>query len=444
MPTDLRSGLRRLADASGPASPPGDLWSRGVRRRRRVRATSALATGAVVLAAVLAGTAGWDGLVTDGAQPVADPAVPAIPDRLEPPGQWLPSVVEDGPIGPLAAIVGAERGSFWSLSTSTTTVGVSATTGEYRFLDLPNAFDDVSGLDATPPELSPDGRSVAYWTAQEGRPDRVGGFAVYDTVTGKVTSRSVPSELGLGPDALDWVDAETVLMAFGEVTERRGDGTTVSDIRDRLWTPDAGRLVESEPASSFFQAWPVPEGYAVAPSSRRIVTHSEETGRRIGVIRVTGDEGLRSLTVDPTGTTAAGFVERSSGPMELWVGDLETRDDEGRAAMRELPTDLRLVRPALGWQDATHVVVRASDADDVTGAYAVDVRTGEHTLVVREGPGNYQDYPAYAAALWQVPTVERPRPDRVVDPRLRAAGAGVAALALAGGLLVVRRRRARA
>jgi hypothetical protein len=178
MTTDLRDELARLADGTSPVAPPRDLWSRGVRRRRRTRVATALGTVAAVLAAVLISTVGWDAVRTTEPAPTATDGL-AIPSRLETPSKFT-ATTGDGPIGPLAAVAGAEQASSWLGGTTTGLVGVAAATGEYRFLELPDAVDagDDTLYGARQPALSPDGRSVAYWLRQADHPDRVGGFAV--------------------------------------------------------------------------------------------------------------------------------------------------------------------------------------------------------------------------------------------------------------------------
>ena len=98
----------------------------------------------------------------------------------------------------------------------------------------------------------------------------------------------------------------------------------------------------------------------------------------------------------------------------------------------------------VGWQDAEHVLVRGllpRPQRRWAGIYAVDVRTGDHQLLVSETRESWVGRPDYADSLWSRATAARPEPDRAYDPRLLAGAGGV----LAGGLvlLVVRRRRAR-
>lgn len=88
--------------------------------------------------------------------PVPADAPAGLPSRLHEPSPWLPGTAEDGPLGQLIAVLPAQHGSWTGESTGT--VGISATTGEYRFLDPPDQSDH------TQVALAPDGRHLAYWT----------------------------------------------------------------------------------------------------------------------------------------------------------------------------------------------------------------------------------------------------------------------------------------
>ncbi|MCW2794154.1 MAG: hypothetical protein JWO76_3252, partial [Nocardioides sp.] len=133
--TTLHDRLSRLADEAPVALPEPGLWQRGRRYRRRRRAGTLAIVGAAVLAlGVLAGTT-WQRSSVDGPQPAN--SAPALPDRIWSPSPWLEGTDDAGELGQLAAIIDAERGSW--IGKSPGLVGVSATTGEYRFLDLPDA-----------------------------------------------------------------------------------------------------------------------------------------------------------------------------------------------------------------------------------------------------------------------------------------------------------------
>ena len=112
---------------------------------------------------------------------------PAIPTQLERPSARLSTTDEDGPLGPLAALVSTVEGTLINApSPDGRWAGVSAATGEYRIIDMP---DLSPGYD---PVLSPDGAHIAYWT---GAANQVTGIADYDSVTGII--RTWPLDAGL-------------------------------------------------------------------------------------------------------------------------------------------------------------------------------------------------------------------------------------------------------
>lgn len=446
MSTDLRDELTRLAETTPPAIAPPDLWHRGVRRQRRVRALTGLAAAAAVVVAMGVSTFGIDALRADPPQPAKGERVGAVPDRLETPSRWLPTTSERGPIGPLAVIAGAEEATGWFDGSTNGVVGVSATTGTYRFLDPPDRVTDEQALplgdDAM--VLSPDGRSLAYWLQQRGHDDRVGGFAVYDTATGDVVRHEEGSGLGLYPDGLHWVGNDALVVTYGQTVRIRRDGRAGTDIAPRLWTPSTGVLTELDrPFSRGWDFQPTSDGF-VTRTNRGFAFYDNASGGLARTLRLSGvprSVDLAKVVFNPQGTTVVG-LEHPNGPpvRRLWVGQA------GRAEVRAEPLGTGLTMfDLLGWTDQGHVVVRAavpgSNGRSVA-AYAVDVATGKHELLVHEDRVNWFPFPTYATDLWAHPTVDRPGPDRVLDPRLRAGVATLAALALVGAVL--RRRRARA
>lgn len=149
--TTLHDRLADLAaDApAGQAEP--DLWDRGRRLVRRRRDTQVIAGATAALVAALG--IGWWQQSPGPVAPASAEAELRLPDRFYEPGGWLPGTGDSGPIGPLAAVLGAERSSWTGGDYGV--VGISGATGDYRFLDLP----DDAVTDSTTPDvaLSPDG-----------------------------------------------------------------------------------------------------------------------------------------------------------------------------------------------------------------------------------------------------------------------------------------------
>ena len=221
----------RLGDLAGsaPVPPPDpDLWDRARRYHRRRRVGTAAVAAACVLAVVaLVGLDSWQR--NPSVEPAAPGTDPALPARFWEPSPWLPG--NDGePTGPLAALMETQRNSF--LSSGDGVVGVSATTGEYRFLDLPDDAHEVGAGHA----LSPDGTKVAYWLTGEtsGTPQTSGGqslpvvgIGVWDAETGEVTRHERETEHGLAPYDLLWADPTRLVVRWGQW--RVGDDAPARD-----------------------------------------------------------------------------------------------------------------------------------------------------------------------------------------------------------------------
>src|SRR4051812_8665492 len=107
--TTLHDRLADLADDAPPGGPAPDLWERGRRYHRQRRVGTLAIAGAACVALVAIAGLSWQqsgGLP----EPAAPPSVErALPDRLWTPSPWLPGTDEAGPLGPLAAVVGADR-----------------------------------------------------------------------------------------------------------------------------------------------------------------------------------------------------------------------------------------------------------------------------------------------------------------------------------------------
>ena len=446
MTTDLRDELHALAERRPPAVPPPDLWRRGVRRQRRVRAV----VGGVVLAAVTLGVLGTavgrDALRTTPPSPAGTVADGAIPDRLHTPSPWLDGT-EGEPPGPLAVIAGAERRTGWRGEVVNGWVGVSAGTGEYRFLDLPGAVDlgaeDFLGSEADP-ALSPDGRAVAYWLTHPERPEWVGGWAVYDTVSGDVVRHRVPSRLGLMPETLEWAGNGTVLVEYSVVTQRSSDSFGGRGRPMVLWSPATGEVAKpDDDPTPVGSAWPTTRGAATLDGTK-IVLRDVRTGEVEVRFDIRTGRDVEGGAIDPDGAMVALLPQTADLAVRtLLVGQVPPEADDG-VVVPTAPLRVGIVMyDLLGWQDADHVLVRAALPGPVrrfAGVYAVDVRTGTRELLVRETRENWIGSPDYADELWTRALVSRPGPDRAYDPRWLA-GAGVA---LAGGLALLSwRRRAR-
>jgi hypothetical protein len=441
MTTSLHDRLADLAGDAPRGGPVPDLWDRAVRHHRVRRAGTVAIAAVAVLALVALGALDWW-----RARPEPAPAgsAPALPTRIWMPDKWLPGTDDAGPLGQLAALQWAVRGS-WT-GDEAGYAGISAATGEYRFLDLPDAVLEGPG----PVALSPDGRHVAYWfTGDTAKSPNSGsgpvvGVAVYDTTTGEVVRAAIPTEHGLSVDAVAWLDERRVVFTYGHWDGGDGDpemdqssGTTVPGIQ--VWDFQAGTEPARLPGSRA-----VDSGIEYAGEGR-VVTSAN------GWVVVVGPGGSRLPTLVATGhQEGASAIDRDADRV-AWPGGAANPSSVlisplGEGAFRRLavPGTRKTYRLA-GWPDPRHVaaVQRVGDGYDRTVLRLVDVATGEATEVLRYPVGSNGYATHLATDLLRTPSVQRPRPPDPLDPR-KLTGAAVAVVLGALLAVVAWRRRVRA
>ncbi len=376
MSVDVRQQLDRLAQDAPTGVAPSDLWQRGVRRRRRRLAGGVAASVLAVL--VGGGLAG--AIVSVTPRPTVAPAATdgaAIPRAVIVPDPWTPGTDREGPPGRLAVVLGAERMTGWGNS-SDGLVGVSATTGEYRFLDLPGRLLGSSGEDNPAEVLSPDGRTVAYWMM--GDNERLGGIAAYDTVTGEVTRQPLPSSLGIEPVVMRWTDSSTVLLQYANVTQRSDNTSSGTVTALYAWTPRTGDLVlvPGTKNATVERVATAPSGFVTfGAGTLRSWSPSLQVRGRFTLSGLRSAESVNDLRVSPDGRTVAltalPDVRTDQTVGRLLVGRLPT-STSGTVRLREVPTDAAVER-VVGWRDASHVVAMAG-LEDRTGAFSVETTTG--------------------------------------------------------------------
>jgi hypothetical protein len=443
MSSDLHE---QLADLAGRAPTPapggaGALWAAGKRRQRRRTTAGALAAAALIAGVGSLGLALPGDGMTAAPSSVAPTGTSRLPDHLYAPSQWLEGTAEDGPIGPLAVVIG---GQFRHDTDAPGLVGVSAVTGEYRFLDLPGRHStDLAEVSEI--AVSADGRRVAYWYgAPEVERDfgvPADGVAVYDTVTGKVSRHAISSPTTLLGDSLVWVGDRVALTAFDADPESK---TAANDGQSAVWRPGD---------DSFTLLPKMIEAWDVSVARQRLVAPG---GRTMSWIALNGDVQRIPLSVlqdgavfvSPDGRQVAtrrdpdNANEQGDQPAPVLVGSLTRRP------ARETPVALEdvagpKVHQVLGWRDGDHVVVMPELKGEGPFEYAsLDVRSGQvKTLVVsgfNAGGGNY----AFASEAWTWPTMEAVEPDWPLDGRVLPGLLGAGALLL-GGLAFATWRRSR-
>lgn len=420
MSTDLHDRLGDLAAHTPYASPPPDLWDRGV-RRRRVAAAGRVAVALVL--ACLVGLGGWTWHASRTIEPADGDSSPHLPDHLYRPSPWLPSFA--GPPGQLIALLPAEQKSL--LRTSAALVGVTASTGQYGFLKLPAYAVTDADRPQSPPSLAPDGRHLAFWTTgtPSGTPNTnligvtITGVAVYDTTTGQVRRAPLATEHGLNPSLLSWSDDHTLVMGLERASY--GDDNPESCCAGHWEGLATWDLSGSAGPTRLTSELPIfVDGESTNAGAGVLV--SSGGGRRLDVIdpRPPGaDHEVRmstrglSAAASPDGSEVAVVSGQVSG--RLLVGELPVPGQSGEMRVGPVTPERGFVR-VVGWADDEHVVVQQRVEKRVRAAYrlvAVDVSTGRARVLVHAAAGSDKWDPVgteFARGLLAAPVVHATPP----------------------------------
>ncbi|MGY2875144.1 hypothetical protein ACVW00_002334 [Marmoricola sp. URHA0025 HA25] len=444
--SELGGALRELAREAVPTAHDDarELWARGRRRvgRRRVVVVS--------VGLLLAVVAGWVALAAPSrtvVMPAGDPHPPAVPENIYSPDPRLAGTAQDGPLGRLAVLGGGER-DFGDFTFSNAVFGISATTGAYRFLDLPG---QVLG---TPVALSPDGRRVAYWTSgpttgtayddetPRGTPRHVGGFAIYDTEDGSVARAPFVSEHGLSEQVPFWVDSSTVAFEVWWKTTR----TAARKVHTYFWAGSAAPVVTTSDVPDISSLQRSRDGSLLTP-----VRSGGYDGLVVasgGFVHRPGDR-VRFASESPQASFDA--VSRSGDLVAVVPADTEKVYrplDAGRAQSDGTVPALRRVGELqyveiLGWRDARTVLATGSESSASASLFTADLQSGDLREIGKVDPELVasDNQLSVATDLVAEPLVHGRRPPVPPD----RAWIGIATLVGAGGILVAlllwRRRR---
>lgn len=439
MTSDLHAQLRDLA-ADAPAPAPGgsgELWRAGKRRQRRRTAAGVVAACAVVLAGVGGVSTVHPSTAGFAQAPVTAPNGPSrLPDRFHTPSRWLPTTAEAGPVGPLALVITAQE-EHDLVGSEPGYVGVSAVTGEYRFLSLPDLPRTVDGAWGDELALSPDGSKVGYWYGgyhdAEFSTLHPEGIAVYDTITGDIVRHSIEAPWRIQAEQPVWVGDKLWISWFEQKKGEPGSGfngrTVIWDFesdefRDLpgadVWMPD--------PIAAAHGSWVqgTETGTRVIDRNGRVVRNIAIAGRYEGAVVLSPDGSHLATRRDPDGNPST-FTDE---PAPLLVGaateELSYEEQHAGVAckvcppikLREVPDskDLSLV----GWRDDRRLVVIQQEQvspEKFSWSYrSLDPTTGQLSDLVEPeglGSGNF----VVAADAWSWPTWDAPAPDEPVSPR---------------------------
>ena len=451
--SDLGTALRELADRQpAPAGEDaGEIWTRGRRRVLRRRALGVAVVAVVVAVVGLGAVLVPDPVVVMPAGPVH---APGYPDQVYRPSRWLAGTDDKGPLGQLAVIAPALHGGENAI------FGVSATTGEYRFLDLP---DWVRG---TKVAIAPDGRHVAYWTAGRttgkpypdpmlggfGQAEAIAGVGLYDTTTGHVQRTKLTTEHGMQDEPLFWVDSTTVYFGDWQLDNSHAAS------RSRWLSVAVGR---SEPTEILDAQAAVMEGHRNADGSF-LVPHGN--ARRWTSVQPAGSTGaapgaspgtIRLPSMLPIGVEAyytyaartgadrvvVGVNDTPSLVNPLMVGDVAA---DGTVHGLEYVGDRLQNVVVLGWHDDRTLLAYGTTRKQDTILAAIDVEHGTVTTLSRITEAGWGDQLVPALDVLRGDVVTGRVPPTPMDPRVRNAAIAVGGLVAVGAVLVLVRRRRRA
>lgn len=469
---DLGGALRELArEAQAPAPvDPGELWAKG---RQRVRRRRAIAGVVVVVLALLAGSAALLVPAPTVAMPAGPAHDPALPKNIYTPSRWLVGTDDKGPLGQVAVLGRARQGSEDGV------FAISATTGEYRFLDLARRVRSTSVA------LSPDGTRVAYWITGRIRgrlygnfvsdDDRrpVTGLAVYNTVDGSVVRRTIASDHGLDIPSSDqspiWLDDSRLLIEYGFIQSestsnqhgfrrwdvRTGEYRFLAD--DSRWTrlgvmPDESLVGEVSPETETNFATFETLNTNLRRTGEQVVLPAgnfSDYSRSGGNVVITGSLGNGGYQRARAGRVGAGsrVGELTALGMTSLTHFLGWRSPDA-ILMTGIPAEWRkpgeYVDDGSMGEDTGFGPKYKADGETVEdGAlYEADVRT--HQVRKLGTTDDLDQRISMTKALLPAPMVHGLKPPRPLDPRLRTAGllAGSALLCAVGVFVVRRRRRA--
>jgi hypothetical protein len=443
---DVADRLERLA-AHSPAGgvEPDVVWTRG-RRRQRVRWAGTAAC--LVLLAVLGGVAVPEAVQrTQGLVAVTPDDALVLPDVIRPPGEWEPAF--SGEPGRLVAVDVGTRGGWWGSQPALW--GVSAVTGESRFLDLP----DAAAPAFQPPALSTDGRKLAYWFTDEdvealpgtrepgtSSPHPPAGVAVVDLATGDIERWNAEVPHGLLTEGLVWSGDVLwwnagVVETVGENRERFRYKTYTWDVR----TDERRALEKGTPESDLRlrEAGPTPDGLLVDDYRRLHLVQGDHVVRTMRLDSEIGT-GYGPPALSPDGARVAAVLtfEADFEPFDGDVTPVVVSSAEGGKTDFTRVGDVKSTA-VLGWRSANEVVIEAvRDPFGVHGASVVRTDTSEVAPLVE-----FRDLqvPAFAADAWTAEVIDAPDAPWAPDPRLLGLAVLVCGTFLVSLWRSIRRRR---
>lgn len=363
-----------------------------------------------------------------------------LPISVNAPGTWSDAEGVQGPVAALGISTRTRPEGIFAEKESLALFAVSAVDGSASWIRPPgfslNRWGFVGGI-----TVSPDGQYIG-WVRPERhtRPTRgqlrLAGWSVMDTETGTIQQLTpdYPWVRGTVSDLQFSGDSRYLLTSYETPDTPAGTSRTHQFV---AWDVANGTATVIEPPGRYWlpNLGAAPTGVVWA-RGRHVFRADPATGQRA---LVTMPRDVVAASWGPNDTSFA-YIGRpslkSKAPWQLYAGASLVRADN---RVIDLPPDIHPSQ-LLGWRDATHVVV----GHYRRSVHIVDVITGEFEEIDLAGHGEQVNAPYLAGSLWQQPLVEPVEPEATTDPRRPARWGAVGVLAVAGAVLLVRRKRTRA
>ena len=252
--------------------------------------------------------------------------------------------------------------------------------------------------------------------------DPPGGVAVYDTVTGDVAVRDIPTAHGLIPEGIAWA-GDTVRFTYDTYLAGGSDSEASWNSRfagQVVWHTGTGAWSIEQQESAAVDTFSVSQGSDSFVSPGLMGPDYVV----VGPAGATADFTVDRFLLDPPhanakGTRVAGIWQPTrSGtdtiPRKVLWAPLVPGAVGQRLKMREVPAFGG--NAVVGWRDEDHVVVQRWRAP--RGYFSVDLATGESERLVKLSKWTWGG--SVAANAWASPVVPAAEPDWPMDPRKQA------------------------
>lgn len=434
--------LRTLLDAAADVVPTNGInrAERAVATARRVRRTRVVAVVVAAIAAVLAGS-----VVVPMASRLGtiEPAGPGeetgLPEQVYTVPLHAPSVGEGAALGQPAAYLlgGVPSADGWFGESCCHMAVVGSSTDQYAFVD-PSAMTDVAGGGALNARLAPDGRVIAYATAD--------GVRLLNLVDG--TGRTLEAPQGWQVwSVLAWSgDGTRLAVATGDpapgVAEEIGLATVTAADPLSWSVPDLGIRWDGSTNAVALS----PDGSQIALSQDGELRMGPVDGGAPRILLTGVGQVNPYVAWSPDGAriAALGFANRPDlaeapeGSGAAWFKGRYVEVADGRGGLFDTERGSELTA-MLGFSGNTHVMVLVSPSIQ-SGPYSLErleLNTVERSAITQLAEGIDPHQISAAASLLEIPPRSSNQPHDLT--RTVAPVAGVAALVAFMAVLVIGR-----